>query len=50
MIIIANTDEERDSAMAAIKVLSALGAHMAIRPRTDDSPWVKTLWPNETYL
>lgn len=52
MIIITEDDASYDSAMAALTVINELrGGHTyAIRSNMEDSPWVKTLWPNENYL
>lgn len=52
VIIITEDDASYDSAMAALTVINELrGGHTyAIRSNMEDSPWVKTLWPNENYL
>jgi hypothetical protein len=52
VILIANNDDEYRSAMEALKVINAMRGTrtLAVRPNMEDSPWVKTLWPNENYL
>jgi hypothetical protein len=53
VIIITKDEASYDSAMAALSVINELrggGRTYAIRPNVEDSPWVKTVWPNENYL
>jgi hypothetical protein len=54
MILIANNDDEYRSAMQALEVINAMRGRSAytyaIRTNFEDSPWVKTVWPNENYL
>lgn len=53
MIILVNDDASCESALAALNVIRMLRAGhttYAIRPNVENSPWVKTLWPNENYL
>lgn len=55
MIIITNDQHEYDSAMAALRVINAMRdtARPTRRQRLafmEDTPWIKTRWPNEKYL
>lgn len=52
MIIIVNNDEETRSVIEAMRVINTMRGPNTYptRPNTEDSPWVRTVWPNENYL
>lgn len=54
MIVIANSDAEEASVHNAIDVIRRLRRQRMntypTRPDIQDTPWVKTVWPNEAYL